>query len=171
MSSLGDFIESVQSPALQAVLRHWDDARGGQRLPSFDGLRLYELSGQISRMWVYRYDAGTGRFTGRLAGDQITKVFGKNFRNLPLEDAHSAADYLWVHRYLTRVVTEPAIYRSAGNLYRQAGRLIEGERIALPLADNGVQGNGVVGISDYRDPHLEGPYQLITENELWLSLA
>jgi hypothetical protein len=137
-------------------------------MPSFEQLDLPSLPGPMRRMWVYRYDAG--RFTGRLADDKISKALGKNFHNLPLEEAHTAATYLWVHRVLTRVVTEPAIYRSGGSLYRQAGQLIAGERVGLPLADDGITGDGVLGISDWRDPHLEGPFELLNENESWLSL-
>ncbi|MEO8301861.1 MAG: PAS domain-containing protein [Rhizomicrobium sp.] len=170
MSSLDGLLGSIQSSALKDIVRHWDAARGDAILPSFESLQLSALSGPVNRMWVYRYDGQSKRFTGRLSGDQITKAFGKNFSNLPLEEAMTASDYLWVHRYLTRVVTEPAIYRSGGNLYRQAGRLIAGERIALPLADDGLTCDGVLGISDYRDPHLDGPFELITEQEIWLSL-
>ena len=170
MPSLGEFIASTQSAALQAILRHWHAARGASRLPSFEQLRLYELSGEINRMWVYRYDRRTGSFTGRLAGDQVAKAFGKDFRDMPLEQAHSAKAYLWVHRVLTRTVTEPAIYRSAGTLYHQAGQDIPGERIALPLAEDGLTSDGVLGVSDYRDPQLSGPFELITEKESWLSL-
>lgn len=170
MPSLDGFIESMQSVALQKIVRHWDTVRGPNLLPSFEQLQLPSLSDQINRMWVYRYDNAGKRFTGRLSGDAITKAFGKNFRALPLEDALSARDYLWVHNCLTRIVTEPAIYRAGGNLYRQAGRLIEGERVGLPLADDGVHGDGVLGVSDYRDPHLEGAFELLNEDERWLTL-
>ena len=170
MPSLGEFIASTQSAALQAILRHWHGARGASRLPSFDQLRLYELSGDINRMWVYRYDRRNGSFTGLLAGDQVAKAFGKDFRGMPLEEAHSAKAYLWVHRTLTRVVAEPAIYRSGGNLYRQAGQLIAGERIALPLANDGINPDSVLGVSDYVDPKLTGPFELLNEKETWLSL-
>ena len=71
---------------------------------------------------------------------------------------------------LTRIVTEPAIYRSAGTLYHQAGLDIQGERIGLPLADDGINCDGVLGVSDYQDPNLSGPFELITEKETWLSL-
>jgi hypothetical protein len=158
----------MQSVALKEVVRHWDSVRGANLMPSFEQLQLSTLSDPITRMWVYRYDCG--RFTGRLADDQIAKAFGKSFSNLPLEEAHTAVTYLWVHRVLTRAVTEPAIYRSSGNLYRQAGQLIEGERIALPLADNGITGDGVLGVSDFRDPQLVGPYELLNENESFLPL-
>jgi hypothetical protein len=166
--SVLEYAQIIQSPALQAIVLQWNAVRGGNLLPSFGKLHLSEIS--IKRIWVYRYDADTRRFTGLLSGDQITKAFGRNFRGLPLEDAYSASDYLWVHQCLSRVVTEPAIYSSSGNLYRQAGRVIEGERLALPLATDGRRGDGVLGISDFRDPHLTGPLELLNENEAWLSL-
>ncbi len=170
MPSLGEFIASTQSAALQAIMRHWHGARGACRLPSFEQLRLYELSGGINRMWVYRHNRKNGSFTGLLAGDQISQAFGKDFRGMPLEEAHSAKTYLWVHRTLTRVVSEPALYRSGGNLYLQAGQLIAGERIALPLAQDGITADSVLGVSDYVDPKLSGPFELLNEKESWLSL-
>lgn len=171
MPSWDGFLGSMQSEILKTIVRHWDAARGANPLPAFDHLRLSSLSAPINRMWVYRYDRLTRRFTGRLASDEIAKAFGKNFQGLPLEEAHSAQTYLWVHGVLTRVVTAPAIYRSSGNLYRQAGRLIQGERIGLPLADDGIHADGVLGVSDFPDPHLQGPFELLNENEAWLPLV
>lgn len=164
------FSQAIVSPALQEVARIWAGARRGHPLPSWEDIQLGALGAQISLIWVYRYDIQTGRFTGRLAGERITKGLGKNLRGLPLDDAHSAKDYLWVHRYLTRVVKEAMGYRSAGRLFQQAGRFVEGERIALPLADNGQVADGVLGASDYRHPHLEGPFEILTENEVWQSV-
>ena len=165
------FSQAIASPALQEVARSWARARNGTPLPSWEDIELEELGAPISLIWVYRYDIQTGRFTGRLAGDRITKGFGKNLRGLPLDDAYCAKDYLWVHRYLTRVVKEAMGYRSAGRLFEQAGRFVEGERIALPLASNGQVGDGVLGASDYRQPHLEGPFEILTENEVWQRLC
>jgi hypothetical protein len=103
-------------------------------------------------------------------GEQITKSFGKSFRGLPLELAHTGAIYLWVHQALTRVVAGPSAYRSSGRLYKQAGRIIEGERIALPLASDGRTADGIVGASWFMDPYLEGPIELMAENESWCPL-
>jgi hypothetical protein len=165
------FARAITSPTLQEIARHWSASRAEpDALPAWESLNLDGLGTQISLVWVYRYDAATGRFTGRLAGERITKGLGKNLRGLPLDDAHSAQDYLWVHRYLTRVVTQAMGYRSAGKLFKQAGRFVEGERIALPLASDGMQADGVLGASDYRHPHLEGPFEIITENEVWESV-
>ena len=81
-----------------------------------------------------------------------------------------AASRGWVHQALTRVVAGPTAYRSWGRLYRQAGRIIEGERIALPLGSDGRTGDGIVGASWFLDPYLEGPIELLAENESWCPL-
>jgi hypothetical protein len=167
--SFDAFAQSVTSPALRDIVLHWGAARGANVLPAWEQLDL--RGAEVSLIWVYRYDPVTGRFTGRLAGDHITKALGKNLRGLPLDDAHSARDYLWVHRYLTRVVTQVVGYRSAGKLFKQAGRFIEGERIALPLASDGGKADGVLGASEYRHPHLEGSFEILTENEVWETLG
>jgi hypothetical protein len=164
------FLASIESPALRAIAQVWDAARGPALLPAWDALRLEELPQQARLLWVYAYDPGTGKFTGRLSGEQITNSFGKSFRGLPLELAHTGAIYLWVHQALTRVVTGPFAYRSSGRLYKQAGRIIEGERIALPLASDGRTGDGIVGASWFMDPYLEGPIELMAENESWCPL-
>ena len=169
--SFDAFARCVTSPVLREIVSHWGDARGTRMLPAWEDVRLNGLGTQVSLAWVYNYDIATGRFTGRLAGDKITKAFGKNLRGLPLDDAHSAQDYLWVHSYLTRIVTEVAAYRSVGKLFKQAGRFIEGERIAMPLSSDGVHADGVLGASDYRHPHLDGPFEILTENETWERLG
>lgn len=165
------FLASIQSPALRAIAHAWDDARGRALLPALEALRLEDLSQPARLLWVYAYDAEAGKFIGRLSGEQITKAFGKSFRGLPLELAHTGAIYLWVHQTLTRVVAEPAAFRSSGRLYRQAGRIIEGERIALPLGSDGRNGDGIVGASWFVDPYLEGPIELLADNESWCPLT
>lgn len=43
-------------------------------------------------------------------------------------------------------------------------------RIALPLASDGRTGDGIVGASWFLDPYLEGPIELMAENESWCPL-
>ena len=164
------FLAAIEAPALRAIAQQWNAARGSALLPSWEALRLEQLPQQARLIWVYAYDPETGKFTGQLSGEQITKAFGKSFHGLPLELAHTGAIYLWVYQALARVVTEPAAYRSAGRLYKQAGRIIEGERIALPLGSDGHTGDGIIGASWFRDPYLDGPIELLAENESWCPL-
>jgi hypothetical protein len=169
-----DFRQTITSAALQAIAAHWDSVRGGGRLPSWEMLRPSEIAPHLSMVWAYKYDRQTGTFTGRLAGQRISQGFGKNFRGLPMQDAHPAENYPRVLDYMARIVSEPAAYRSSGALFRQLDRVIEGERIILPLAGDGVHCDGLLGASDYQHPHLnpdDGPIVLLSDIEDWCPMT
>ena len=73
---------------------------------------------------------------------------------------------------LSRIVLEPACGRSGGALFRKAGMTGMGERIALPLAEDGVRGDGVLGASDYQFPQVpHGEVEALCEDERWFALA
>jgi len=169
-----DFIQSIESADLRAVATHWRDARGDRKMPSWEQLRPSQMSAQIPMVWAYKYHRHTGQFTGRLASDRITQGFGKNFRGLLLEEAHPAESLPWIHQCLTRIVSEPAVYTSIGKLFKLGERVIDGERLALPLSSDGIHGDGVLGASDYQFlPWVPGhsPVELLTDVEQWFSLA
>lgn len=165
-----NFRQAIASPALQAVAAHWDSLRGDGRLPSWEMLRPSEIAPHLSLIWAFKYDRQTGAFTGRLASERISQGFGKSFRGLPLQDAHPVENYSRVQEYMTRIVSEPAAYRSSGPLFRQLSRVTEGERIILPLAGDGIHCDGVLGASDYFHPHPSpdhGPIMVLSEIEDW----
>lgn len=169
-----DFFDALTSPALRAVVAHWGAARGARAMPGWQQLQPARMARQLPIIWVYRYDAAAGQFTGRLAGDRITRGFAKSFRGTRLEDLHPATTLSAVQAYMTRVVREPSLYMCRGALFRQADRVAEGERIMLPLAGDGIHGDGVLGASDYHYPVANADYapiELLTEGEQWHSLT
>lgn len=169
----GLYLDQIQSEKLRAVAQAWDQARRGRTMPSFRDLRPAAIAAHLPIIWVYAYDREDGRFTGRLAGERIAQSFGKNFRGIALHDVHPAHTLDRVHAAMSRVVLEPGCYRNHGALFRKAGRTGMGERIMLPLADDGVHGDGVLGASDYDLPGVSavsGPVELISEDERWFLL-
>jgi hypothetical protein len=169
-----DFRQAIASPALQAVAAHWDAIRGKGLLPSWEMLRPSEIAPHLSTVWAYKYDRQTGAFTGRLAGTRIALGFGRNFRGISLEDAHPPENYPRVRDYMTRIVSEPAACRNSGKLFRQRDAVVEGERIVLPLASDGVHCDGVLGASDYYWPHPNpdnGPIILLSDIEDWCPMT
>ena len=141
-------------------------------MPSWEQLRPSQLSAQLSLVWAFRYDRNTGQFTGRLAGNRITQGFGKNFRGLPLQDLHPPDVFPRVHRIMTRIVAEPSAFRSAGQLFKHEDRVVEGERIILPLAGDSVHCDGVLGASDYLYQHpTPGRIELLSDIEEWCPVA
>jgi hypothetical protein len=162
------FANSIESPALRAVALHWAAARGPAQMPSWEQLRPSQFAAQLSLVWAFKYDRATGDFTGRLAGNRITRGFGKNFRGLPMQELHPPEVFPKIHLHMTRIVSEPVAYRGAGQLFRHGPRIVEGERIILPLAGDGVHADGVLGASDYDYPHPPpGPVELLSDREEW----
>jgi hypothetical protein len=166
------FRQTVASPALQAVVAHWDEARDGAAMPSWEQLRPARIAKHLPLVWAYKYEEG--QFFGRLAGGRITRAFDKNFRGLPLNQALQPHVAARSHELMSRIVCEPVIYRCTGNLFRHGDRIIEGERIALPLADASGAGGGVLGASAYNYPDYsadDGPVELILDSAEWFSLT
>jgi hypothetical protein len=169
-----EFRQTIASPALQAIAAHWDSIRGEGQLPSWEMLRPSEIAPHLSMVWAYKYDRQTGAFTGRLASTRIALALGKNFRGIALEEVHPPEALPRVRRYMTRIVSEPAAFRSAGSLFRQRDAVVEGERIVLPLASDGVHCDGMLGASDYYWPHPNpdnGPIELLSDIEGWCPMA
>lgn len=168
------FLDQIESERLRAVALAWDQARAGATMPSFSALRPAAIAAQLPIIWVFAYDRTSRRFTGRLAGERIAQAFNKNFRGIALEDVHPPHLLDWIHAGMSRVVLEPCCYRSGGALFRKTGQTGIGERIMLPLADDGVHGDGVLGASDYELPGgnaVDGPIELISDDERWFSLG
>lgn len=172
-TDFGAFLNQIESEKLRAVAQHWQQARVGRVMPSFRALRPATIAAFLPIIWIYSYDRGGRRFTGRLAGERIAQAYGKNFRGIALEDVHPPHLLDWVHAGLSRVVLEPCCYHNRGALFRKTGQTGMGERIMLPLADDGVHGDGVLGASDYQLPGISatsGPVELLSEDERWFPL-
>lgn len=168
------FRSSIVSPALQAVAAHWNAARGDRMMPSWQQLKPSRIAAQLPIVWAYKYDRVTEQFTGRLAGDRITRSLGKSFRGIRLEDVHPPTTLPHMYRTLKRGVDTPQLYHFRGVLFRQRDRVATGERIGLPLSSDGVNVDGIIGASDYDYPLANpdyAPIELISEGECWISLA
>lgn len=137
----------IRSPALQAVLAHWHQARGTSPMPKWTDLRPSQMARQLSIIWAYKFDSRTLQFTGRLAGNRITEGYGKNFRGTRLEDLHPPKLLPRIYEDMLRVVETPCAYKSSGTLFRKGLVRGVGERLALPLGDG--RADGLIGATDY----------------------
>jgi hypothetical protein len=170
--SVHDIKASIRSPNLQAIAYHWYLAKKAMRMPSWEKLRPSELSGQLSIIWAYRFDRASGQFQGRLLGNRLMHAVDGKFQGMTLAQVHpdpSICDV--VTRILTRVMREPAAFASGGALFRQGDYVVEGERIVLPLSSDGIEGDGVLGASEYLYPppgQQRGAWKMIIERESWV---
>jgi|SRR5579859_882057 len=150
MATLQSLATAIQAPALQAVFAHWLDARGDRLMPAWRDIDATEIGKFLPQVWAWRYDFARGTFIGRLAGEEILAVLGKEIRGRPLEQCFPEdAAAVVLERYRS-VINGPRIMRSTGHVHMKTGRHGIGERIVLPLADDGVTGDGILGATEYR---------------------
>ena len=165
------FISGIESPARRDVASHWNDARRHKQMPTWTDLSLPILHPHFSLLWGFHYDRETGSLTGRLAGKHIKEWLGANFWGAKLEDIHPPHVVKGARAFLGPVVTAPSVGKCAGRLFTMGDETITGERIALPLALNGINADGILGASDFVYPaNATGAVVLIHENMEWCVL-
>jgi hypothetical protein len=163
------FRNRIASPALRAIADHWQQARAGKAMPGWSDLSPSALAAHLKQLWVFKYDRGSGDFTARLAGNRAMVRFGKSFRGTPLKELHAPSVFEQAQSHLTRIVAGPALARGTGKLYRIGELIVEGERIALPLAADGEHGDGILGASDFTPVPVPGSIELIYDQIEWFS--
>jgi len=150
-----DFLGSIASERLRNVALHWRGARGSRLMPAWSDIRPSRIGADLPLVWVYKYERADDSFIGRLAGDAIEQIIGKSFRGKPMSDLYAGHDYSGFFQRCKRVVCEPALMRSKGMVFQHVDRHGIGERIIMPLADNGTDGDGILGATIYDT--IQGP--------------
>lgn len=148
-SAFEQFLAMVEAPALRAVALHWDAVRRCPALPAWRDIDPAALKPYLPIVWSWKYDRASDCFTGRLAGETITMLFGRSLRGRPMAEFFRADAYPRIFARHKRVVTEPALYHGIGLVFRHEGRAGQGERIILPLAGDGRNGDGILGATVY----------------------
>jgi hypothetical protein len=147
--SFDQFEASIKSPDLHCVVRHWRAACGRRRMPDWNDIRPNRIGQQLKIVWSYRYDGARDRLVGRLAGDHIERVFGKTFRNTPMESLYPAEQYPAMFARFRRIVRDPSLYLETGKVFQAVDRFGFGERVAMPLSHDGETGDGLIGATVY----------------------
>lgn len=150
--SFREFAAALETPALRALAEHWQQARGERRMPGWSGIDALKLGPHLANIWAWKYDAATDSFTGRLAGEAINAIFGRSLRGVAMREFFSPAAYALVFPRHRRVVTEPCLAHGSGPVFLHVGRRGHGERIILPLAEDGTHGDGLIGMTVYDLP-------------------
>ena len=143
------FFDSIQSEALRTLARQWEAARGTRRMPAFRDIDPVEIGRHLRYVWSWRYDRVADGFTGRLAGEEIDRAFGKSLRGMKMTEFYTPEVFAIVFPRHRRVVTEPGFMHGTGMVFARMGYTMAGERIGLPLAEDGEIGDGIIGGTFY----------------------
>ena len=169
MSGSGFHIETppvLTDERLRSLYEYWHAlAVAADGLPSvqaFDPLHLPKL---LPNLWILEVAADTHRFRMRLAGENINAVYRRNIGGQYFRDVFQASEVaLMVQRY-TRALSEPAIVRAVGPVYVAAGRLSQGERLAMPMLGRSGLTDTMLGATFYDERTIEPGVVHVTHNE------
>lgn len=148
--SYRQFRASLQKPALIAVAEHWNSARRGRLMPSWRDIDPQAIKKYLSIVWAWRWDAGLATFIGRLAGEDNIAIIGTNTHGKKVEECFPPGAYELVKARLMRVIEGPELMRSGGRIRLISGREGHGDRIILPLAEDGAHADGIIGVTVYK---------------------
>jgi hypothetical protein len=139
-----------QDPGLRFLLQYWLSLQVEGRVPErrdFDPACIPTL---LSRFWIIQKEADTGRYRFLLAGEQIRALFGRRVSDIYVDDLFQDHETT-MNLALTEVISTPAVHYASGPLYRAGMYPLHTERLALPMAEDGVV-NTVYGATLYRKP-------------------
>lgn len=161
-------VESVghmKSPAMRHLAAYWFAKRGKRPMPAIADIDPIEIPSVLSHIWLCDYQPDSGRFRYRLAGDEINDFWGFNLRDkhldefVPAERLPTSTERLHMARELPAVVCN----RICLSLTEEITR--DGERIILPLSDDGKTVTSLLGATQrnwFRDLEFD-PY--VTSSE------
>ncbi len=144
----------IVDPTLKALYRHWLQVRGDRPMPARRAIDPMAIPEVLPNLFLYTYDPEKNRFYCRLAGEQINLMVGTVCSKRFLDQIFQPQVFKVVHQRYHAIVTRPTILHMHG-VVRMANDLkVPGERLVLPLADDGVTGDALVGAAVY---HLSLP--------------
>jgi hypothetical protein len=166
------FADAVESPSLRVLVAHWREVRGDRLMPAWNDVSPAAIKAQLPIIWAWKFDPVADEFTGRLAGERIEALFGKSIRGIKMTDVIFGRGQELTFARHKRVVASPLFFRGHGLVYRHMDRFDIGERVILPLADDGANGDGIIGATEFHSNFGAPPDALLRsgETEEWFAL-
>ncbi len=142
----------IQDKRLVALWHHWLGARAGRAMPSRRAIDPTAMPATLPHLFIYDYDAATRRFFCRLAGEEINVTAGTNCSRRYFDEIFPPAIVAIVGERYRQVVSVPTIAHMRGTIMMANGMRVPGERLLLPLSDDGTVADGLIGGSIYQRP-------------------
>ena len=140
----------VRNRALHHLVTWWFDKCGERLMPALCDIEPAEIRSVLANIWLCDYVPQSGRFRYRLAGEEINDFWGFNLSGKYLDEIVPAERLASVTKKYRMALELPAIVydRACLSLTEEITR--NGERIVLPLSDDGRTVNALLGAT-HRD--------------------
>lgn len=138
-------LPAIKSERLRRLLEHYLEARGERRMPSRRDIDATRLGPVLPIIWISEYEPAAGTFRYRLAGEEVNDVWGRSVAGCLLSDFVLPERFLATNEAFLKVMREEMALLASGPVYRCNDRIGLGERLVLPLASDGVTGDGLIG--------------------------
>lgn len=145
-----DAFGHVQHEQIRRLLSYWLDCRDGRLMPRRTDIDPIEMPRILPWVWLCDYLPEERRFRYRLAGEQINDLYGFNLAGRHLEETLSARAFANVFKRRMRIVAERVIEHGIGAIYLLNDRNTSGERLVLPLSEDGERVSQLLGATIYR---------------------
>jgi hypothetical protein len=133
----------LSSDAIMRLFEYWRSKRNGRSMPARRDIDPLEIPWALSKIFLIDFEPPE-TFRYRLAGEEISDVFGKNLKGCTLQDILSPEGCERVTERWMNLVETRSIIAMKGLVYLPADRIPLGERILLPLAE--IPGGPVTGL-------------------------
>jgi len=142
----GACFEHLVDERVRRFLAYWQRIRGDRRMPSRRDVDPVEIPWALPMIWLCEV-VGPGDYRYRLAGETINEVYGRSLAGLHLHDLIRPEGYDMARRRYDAAVDGPAVVHSIGRIYARSDRHYRGERLILPLSDDGRHVSHLLGIT------------------------
>ena len=141
----------VKDSRLRRLIDYWHGLKQDRSMPARKDIDPTEIPWALAHIWICDHVPEEGSFRYRLAGEKINEIFGRNITKCLLQDITSADRFDETNRNFLSVIRQPAVLHRSGPLYLCRGRMLSGERLALPLSSDGRTADSILGATVAHD--------------------
>jgi hypothetical protein len=138
-------LPAIKSQRLRSLLAHYLEVRGERRMPSRQDIDATRLGPVLPIIWISAYEPAAGTFRYRLAGEEVNQVWGRSVAGCLLSDFVLPERFAATNEAFLKVMREEMALLASGPVYRCNDRIGLGERLVLPLSNDGTTADGLIG--------------------------
>jgi len=139
----------VVATPLRDLVAFYLGKRAGARVPLRSSISPVDLRNLLSGVFLYEYDRANRDFQVRLAGNDIRDMVQTVRQGARLDEIFPPEAAAAVRERYAKVCDEVCVMHNIGHVFEKLGGTGQGERLALPLADDSGDVRFLIGATLY----------------------